>query len=79
MALLEELSQAVQAGNRKAVAALTQQALDEGMDPKTILNEGLISAMTIIGDKFSRNEVFVPEMLVAARAMTAGTTVLKPS
>jgi 5-methyltetrahydrofolate--homocysteine methyltransferase len=79
VALLEELSQAVQAGNRKAVAALTQQALDEGMDPKTILNEGLIDAMTIIGDKFSRNEVFVPEMLVAARAMTAGTTVLKPS
>lgn len=79
MAVLEELSAAVQSGNRKSVAALTQTALDEGIDPKTILNQGLIDAMTIVGDKFSRNEVFVPEMLIAARAMTAGTEVLKPA
>lgn len=78
MATLEELSEAVQTGNRKSVTALTQQAVDEGIEPKTILDEGLISAMTIVGDKFSKNEVFVPEMLVAARAMTAGTDVLKP-
>jgi len=78
MAILEELSEAVQSGNRKSVVELTQQAIDDGMDVKVILDEGLISAMTIIGDKFSRNEVFVPEMLVAARAMTAGTEVLKP-
>ena len=78
MAILEELSDAVQTGNRKSVTELTQQAIDEGIDVKTILDEGLINAMTIIGDKFSRNEVFVPEMLVAARAMTAGTEVLKP-
>ncbi len=78
MAILEEISDAVQTGNRKGVTALTQQAIDEGFEPKEILNTGLIDAMTIVGDKFSRNEVFVPEMLVAARAMTAGTDVLKP-
>jgi len=78
MAILDEISEAVQAGNRKAVTALAQQAIDEGVDPKAILDEGLVGAMTIIGDKFSRNEVFVPEMLVAARAMTAGTDLLKP-
>lgn len=78
MSVLEELSAAVQQGNKKGTAELTQKALDEGKDPKTVLNDGLISAMTIVGDKFSRNEVFVPEMLVAARAMTAGTDVLKP-
>ena len=78
MAIIEELSEAVQAGNRKLVAELTQKAIDEGCEPKAILDDGLVAAMTIIGDKFSRNEVFVPEMLVAARAMTAGTDVLKP-
>lgn len=78
MSVIEELSAAVQSGNKKAATELTQKAVDEGIDPKTILNDGLIDAMTVIGDKFSRNEVFVPEMLVAARAMTAGTDVLKP-
>lgn len=78
MATMDDLTAAVESGNRKAVAELTQKALDEGKDPKTILNDALISAMSVVGDKFSRNEVFVPEMLVAARAMTAGTDVLKP-
>ena len=62
----------------KEVAPLVEQALEQGCDPNEILNEGLISAMSIIGDKFSANEIFVPEMLVAARAMSAGTKVLKP-
>ncbi|MEG0494614.1 MAG: corrinoid protein, partial [Clostridia bacterium] len=57
---------------------MVQQALDQGADPAQILNEGLIDAMSIIGDKFSTGEVFVPEMLVAARAMSAGTEILKP-
>ncbi|MCL2808258.1 MAG: corrinoid protein [Coriobacteriia bacterium] len=78
MTILIELSQAVQAGNRGGVEELTNKALAQGMDAKTILDEGLISAMTIIGDKFSRNEIFVPEMLVAARAMNVGTELLKP-
>ncbi len=78
MATLEKLSEAVQMGNRKSVSALTQQALDEGLDAKTILDEGLISAMAVIGDQFSLGKVFVPEMLVAARAMNVGTEILRP-
>ena len=78
MTIFEEISSAVQRGKRKEVAPLVEQALEQGCDPNEILNEGLISAMSIIGDKFSANEIFVPEMLVAARAMSAGTKVLKP-
>ena len=78
MTMLEDISSAVQRGKRKEVKPLVQQALDEGMDPAVILNEGLVPAMDIIGEKFSAGEVFVPEMLVAARAMSAGTDVLKP-
>ena len=78
MSLLEDISSAVQRGKRKEVKPLVQQAIDEGMDPVVILNEGLVPAMSIIGDRFSRNEAFVPEMLVAARAMAAGTELLKP-
>ena len=78
MSLLEDISSAVQRGKKKEVKPLVQQAVDEGIDPAEILNRGLIEAMSVIGDKFSRNEVFVPEMLVAARAMSAGTEILKP-
>ncbi|MCC8150823.1 MAG: corrinoid protein, partial [Lachnospiraceae bacterium] len=55
-----------------------QQALDENEDPKVILNEGLLGGMMIIGEKFKNNEVFVPEVLVAARALNAGLTILEP-
>lgn len=55
-----------------------QQALDEGIDPKVILNEGLLDGMMIIGGKFKRNEIFVPEVLVAARALNTGLSVLEP-
>ena len=58
--------------------SLVQQALDEGMDPKQILNEGLLDGMMIIGGKFKRNEIFVPEVLVAARALNAGLNILEP-
>ena len=78
MTIIEDIYSAVLRGKRKEVAPLVQQALDEGCDPVAILNEGLIPAMTIVGDKFSAGEAFVPEMLVAARAMAAGTEVLKP-
>jgi 5-methyltetrahydrofolate--homocysteine methyltransferase len=56
-----------------------QQALDEGYEPKDILNGGLIQGMTVIGGKFKNNEVFVPEVLVAARAMNAGLEILRPA
>lgn len=78
MALIEEISEFLQKGRAKNVKALVQQAMDEGMDPKAILNDGLLSGMMIIGEKFKNNEVFVPEVLVAARAMNAGITILEP-
>ena len=78
MGLLEEISEYLQKGRAKNVKALVQQALDEDLDPKEILNVGLLSGMMIIGAKFKNNEVFVPEVLVAARAMNAGLAVLEP-
>ena len=76
--ILEDLASAVERGKRKEVKVLVPQALEEGYSVEQILNEGLIAPMGVIGDKFSRNEVFVPEMLVAARAMSTGTAILEP-
>lgn len=78
MAIIEEISEFLQKGRAKNVKVLVQQALDEGVDPKAILNDGLLSGMMIIGEKFKNNEVFVPEVLVAARAMNAGIAILEP-
>lgn len=78
MALIQEISELLQKGKAKNVKQLVQQALDENMDPKEILNDGLLSGMMTIGAKFKNNEVFVPEVLVVARAMNAGLTVLEP-
>ena len=78
MTIYDDISSAVQRGKRKEVAPLVQQALDEGLGAEEVLNEALVAAMSEIGERFSRNEAFVPEMLVAARAMAAGTEVLKP-
>ncbi|HIS47857.1 MAG TPA: corrinoid protein [Candidatus Scybalocola faecigallinarum] len=78
MEILEEMSSFLQKGRAKNVKALVSQALEEGIDPKAILNEGLLSGMMVIGEKFKKNEVFVPEVLVAARAMNAGLTILEP-
>ena len=76
--LLQEISLQVQSGKAKLVKGLVQQAIDEGMDPNTILNDGLLAGMQVIGEKFKRDEVFVPEVLVAARAMNMGISLLKP-
>ena len=78
MSIINEISEFLQKGRAKNVKALVQQALDEGMDAKVILEEGLLDGMMIIGGKFKRNEVFVPEVLVAARAMNAGMAILEP-
>ena len=78
MGILEDISSAVQRGKKKEVAPLVEQALAEGVEPLAILNGALVPAMGVVGDRFSAGEVFVPEMLVAARAMAAGTEVLKP-
>ena len=78
MAIIEEISAFLQKGRAKNVKALVQQAIDENLDPKAVLNEGLLAGMMIIGEKFKNNEVFVPEVLVAARAMNAGLAILEP-
>ena len=78
MATIQEISEFLQKGRAKNVKALVEQALEEDCDPKEILNEGLLAGMMIVGEKFKNNEVFVPEVLVAARAMNAGITVLEP-
>ena len=78
MSLLEDISAALQKGKAKDVKELVQQAIDQGLGAQTILEEGLLSGMNIIGGKFKRNEVYVPEVLIAARAMNAGTALLKP-
>ncbi len=78
MAIIQEISELLQKGKAKIVKELVAQALEEGLDPKEILNEGLLSGMMIIGAKFKNNEVFVPEVLVAARAMNMGLSVLEP-
>ena len=78
MAELEALAEALMKGDRDAVTSLTQQALDEGVAPKEILEGGLIAGMSVIGRRFKANEVYVPEVLIAARAMHAGMAVLEP-
>jgi corrinoid protein of di/trimethylamine methyltransferase len=79
MSIFEEMSSFLQQGRAPKVKELVAQALADGEDPKRILEEGLLSGMAIIGAKFKNNEVYVPEVLIAARAMNAGTQLLKPA
>ena len=78
MELFDQISQNLQAGKAKIVKELVQQAIDEGLPAQQILEEGLLSGMNVIGEKFKNNEIFVPEVLVAARAMNMGAGLLKP-
>ena len=77
MSKLQEVADVVIAGKAKLVGGLVQEALDAGENPNDILNS-MIDAMGVVGEKFKNNEIFVPEMLVAARAMKKGVEVLKP-
>jgi len=74
---MQEISLQLQAGKAKIVKNLVQEALDQGISAKTILEEGLLAGMSVVGEKFKNNEIFVPEVLVAARAMNMGTALLK--
>ena len=76
--ILQKISEALQAGRSKVVKQLVQQAIDEGVPAQEILEKGLIDGMNVIGEKFKNNEVFVPEVLVSARAMNMGVAMLKP-
>lgn len=78
MSKLTDLSLAVEKGKRNDAKALTQAFLDEGMKPLDIVEQGLVPGMTAIGEKFKNNEVFVPEMLIAARAMKEAMALLEP-
>ena len=78
MSVLNEISEFLQKGKANEVKALVQKAIDEKVDAKKILEEGLMTGMNIIGDKFKNNQVYVPEVLIAARAMNAGIAILKP-
>lgn len=75
---LQQISLKLQAGKARDVKALVQQAIDEGVPAHEILEKGLVAGMNVIGEKFKNNEVFVPEVLVAARAMNMGASLLKP-
>ena len=79
MARFEEISALLQRGKAKDLAALVTEELAAGVNPKDILNEGLIAGMGIVGTKFKNNEIFVPEVLIAARAMNAALAILKPA
>ena len=79
MSIMQEISEALQKGKAKVVAELVQKALDDGENPEIVLNEGLLAGMSVIGDKFKNNEVYVPEVLIAARAMNKGAELLKPA
>lgn len=78
MTIFEEIAQTLQKGRAKLVAELVTKALESGEQAKDILEKGLLAGMNVIGEKFQKNEVFVPEVLIAARAMDAGVKVLKP-
>lgn len=78
MSFLEALSQAVIEGQEQQVKELTQKALAEGLKPLEIINEGLIKGMNVVGQRFKVGDMFVPEVLMSARAMSAGMDMVKP-
>lgn len=76
--ILQDISAQLQAGRAKNVKTLVQQAIDEGISAKQILEEGLLAGMDVIGAKFKDGIIYVPDVLVAARAMNQGAAILKP-
>lgn len=78
MEILKEISRQLQRGNEEKVLELTKQAIEQQIDPKIILSAGLVSGMNIIGEQFRNHEIFLPEVLLAARAMDVGINQLKP-
>ena len=78
MDILVEISENLQKGKAKILKELVGQAVEQGIPAKEVLEKGLLAGMDVVGEKFKNNEVFVPEVLVAARAMNMGASVLKP-
>ena len=78
MSKIDEIFQAVETGKVKLINGLVEEALAEGLEPVQILNKGMIDAMAVVGEKFQKSEIFVPEMLIAAKTMKKGVEILKP-
>lgn len=78
MEILQELSNALSAGRLPKIKPLVQQALDEGVSADSILNDGLLAGMAIVGEKFRLNQLYVPEVMLAAKCMQTGCDLLKP-
>jgi 5-methyltetrahydrofolate--homocysteine methyltransferase len=78
MADLQGLADAVIKGNQSEAVRLTQEALDEEVGPKSVLEDGLIACMNVIGVRFKANEVYIPEVLISARAMKMAMEILEP-
>jgi 5-methyltetrahydrofolate--homocysteine methyltransferase len=78
MSKIESLKQSVINGKRKEVEPIVNELLAEGMHPKKIVEDGLVPAMALVGERYKNNEIFVPEMLVAARAMKTALAILEP-
>jgi len=78
MADLQGIADALIKGDRNTVVELTKKALEEGTSPADVLNKGLVAGMSVVGERFKNNEVYVPEVLIAARAMHGGLDVLEP-
>ena len=76
--MLSQISENLQKGKAKIVKQLVQEAIDAGISAQEILEKGLIAGMNVVGEKFRKNEIFVPEVLVAARALNMGSALLKP-
>lgn len=79
MAIIEQIYELIIKGRAKPIKEEVQKALNEGITPQDILNNAMIPAMSYIGGKFKNNEVFVPEVLIAARAMNSGLEILRPA
>ncbi|MCX6557049.1 MAG: corrinoid protein [Candidatus Aminicenantes bacterium] len=78
MEILKAIARSLESGDDGGIPPLVKQALAEGLDAKTILDEGLIAGMNTVGEKFRVHDIFLPDVLLAARAMYAGMDVLKP-
>ena len=78
MSICLEISENLQKGKAKAVKELVQKAVDDGLSASQILSDGLLAGMAVIGEKFKNNEIYIPDVLVAARAMNTGAEILKP-
>jgi len=78
MSIVEQIAECVIKGKADDTKSLVEKALEDNAEPGHILNQGLLAGMSVIGKRFKNNEVYVPEVLIAARAMKAGTEILRP-